>query len=75
LEEKYTKFEKARMISARSLQIAMGSPIFVDPKGEIDPIEIATMEYEQGTIPITVRRKTVERIPIKEKKVEEMERS
>ena len=58
------------MIGARSLQIAMGSPIFVDAKGEIDPIEIATMEYEQGTIPITVKRKTVKRIPIKEKEVE-----
>ncbi len=44
------------MISARSLQIAMGSPIFVDAKGEIDPIEIAMMEYEQGTIPITIKR-------------------
>ena len=56
------------MISARSLQIAMGSPIFVDAKGEIDPIEIAMMEYEQGTIPITVKRQRRRKIKLEEEK-------
>jgi|GEM_PF-71914 len=68
LEEKYTKFEKARMIGARSLQIAMGSPIFVDADGVVDPIEIATMEYERGTIPITVKRRRGKKIKLEGEK-------
>lgn len=53
----YTRFEKARIIGARALQITMGAPILVKlPKGEIDPIRIASMEYEKDIIPITVLR-------------------
>ncbi len=54
---KYTRFERARIIGARALQIAMGSPILMEvPKGLVDPIEIATLEFERGVIPITVKR-------------------
>jgi len=54
---KYTRFERARMIGARALQIAMGAPILIDlPKGIVDPIEIATLEFERGVIPLTVKR-------------------
>lgn len=54
---KYTRFERARIIGARALQIAMGAPILIDlPKGIVDPIEIATIEFERGVIPITVKR-------------------
>jgi DNA-directed RNA polymerase subunit K len=53
----YTRFEKARIIGARALQVTMGAPILVKiPKGLIDPIKIATMEFEKGVIPITVLR-------------------
>jgi len=54
LELEYTKFERARILSARALQIANGARIFIDPKGETDPILIAKMEYEAGQIPIKV---------------------
>ncbi len=54
---KYTRFERARIIGARALQIAMGAPILIDiPRGIVDPIEIATSEFERGVIPITVKR-------------------
>lgn len=54
---KYTRFEKARIIGARALQISMGAPILFDVlKGVIDPLIIAEQEYEKGIIPITVRR-------------------
>jgi len=54
---KYTRFERARIIGARALQIAMGAPVLVDvPKGMVDPIEIARMEFEGGVLPITVKR-------------------
>lgn len=53
----YTRFEKARIIGARALQLTMGAPLLIDlPKHVIDPIIMATKEYEEGIIPITVRR-------------------
>ena len=53
----YTRFEKARIIGARALQVTMGAPVLVKlPKDLIDPIKIATLEYEKGVIPITVLR-------------------
>ena len=54
--ERYTKYEKARIIGARALQIAMGAPILINTK-KTDPIEIAIEEFERGVIPITVRRR------------------
>ena len=54
---KYTRFERARIIGARALQIAMGAPILIDlSKGIVDPIEIAKMEFERNVLPITVKR-------------------
>jgi DNA-directed RNA polymerase subunit K len=54
---KYTRFEKARIIGARALQISMGAPVLLKvPDTLIDPIDIAAMEYEKGMLPITVKR-------------------
>jgi len=61
-KEKYTKYEKARIIGARALQISMGAPFLIKmTKEEIEeikfnPIEIAKMEFNEGIIPITVKR-------------------
>jgi DNA-directed RNA polymerase subunit K len=61
-EMRYTKYEKARMLGSRALQIAMGAPFLIkldDNKlKEIhyNPIEIAKLEFEEGVIPMTVRR-------------------
>jgi DNA-directed RNA polymerase subunit K len=57
---RYTRFERARIIGARALQISMGSPVLIELKDEsiIDPIEIAIREYEVGAIPMTVKRET-----------------
>ena len=58
----YTKYEKARMIGSRSLQISMGAPFLVKldesdlNRIRYNPIEIAKMEYDRGVIPLTVRR-------------------
>lgn len=55
----YTRFERARIIGARALQIAMGAPVLIEaPAGSVDPIDIATMEFEKGALPITVARGT-----------------
>ena len=54
---KYTRFERARIIGARALQISMGAPMLVDPGNDIiDPLTISLCEYNEGVIPITVRR-------------------
>ena len=53
---KYTKYEKARIIGARALQVAMGAPLLIKTK-EINPIKIAEEEFEKDVLPITVRRK------------------
>ncbi|HUV25319.1 MAG TPA: DNA-directed RNA polymerase subunit K [Methanomassiliicoccales archaeon] len=53
----YTRFEKARIIGARALQISLGAPVIIDiPEDMIDPIMIAMLEYDKGLIPITVNR-------------------
>jgi DNA-directed RNA polymerase subunit K len=53
---KYTRFEKARVIGARALQIAMGAPVLIDVPEGITPLEAAMLEFEKGVIPITVVR-------------------
>ncbi|HIH87303.1 MAG TPA: DNA-directed RNA polymerase subunit K [Methanosarcinales archaeon] len=54
-EDKLTRYERARIIGARALQISMGAPVLLeDDSGE--PIDIALRELEMGTIPITVKR-------------------
>ena len=59
---KYTKYERARIIGARALQIATGAPLILKfGKGDLEkinfnPIRIAQMEYEKGILPITIRR-------------------
>ena len=54
----YTRFEKARIIGARALQISMGAPstLVKIPKEKIDPVEIAMLEFIEEAIPITVKR-------------------
>ena len=52
----YTRFEKARIIGARALQIAMGAPVLIETD-KIDPLDIAKEEFEKGVIPITVKRR------------------
>jgi len=56
-EAEYTRFERARILGARALQLSLGAPILVDvPDDLIDPVAIAEKEFAEGAIPITVRR-------------------
>lgn len=61
-EGKYTKFEKARLLGSRALQISMGAPFLVkvSPKKLEDirynPVEIAKLEFEEGVIPVVIKR-------------------
>ena len=51
-----TKFERARVLGTRALQISMNAPVMVELEGETDPLQIALKELRQRKIPITVRR-------------------
>jgi DNA-directed RNA polymerase I, II, and III subunit RPABC2 len=54
---KLTRFEKARIIGARALQISMGAPVLVDlPEKVSDPIDISLMELNENALPMTIRR-------------------
>ncbi len=54
---KYTRFEKARIIGARALQISYGAPVLIEyPETMVDPIDVALLEYDEDLIPITVVR-------------------
>ncbi|MGD0029441.1 MAG: DNA-directed RNA polymerase subunit K [Candidatus Bathyarchaeia archaeon] len=67
---KMTRFEKARIVGARALQISMGAPILVDiSEGITSPIDIAMKELAMNILPITIRRTlpdgTYQDIPLK----------
>ena len=52
-----TRFEKARIMGARALQLSLGAPPFIQiPKTARISLDIAMEELEQRVIPITIRR-------------------
>ena len=67
---KLTRFERARVVGARALQVSMGAPVLLDIKNPtLSPIDIALMELEEGVLPISIRRAlpdgTSQNIPLK----------
>lgn len=61
-EMQYTKYEKARILGSRALQITMGAPFLIKLSEKelreinFNPLSIAKMEFDKGIIPITVKR-------------------
>ncbi len=51
-----TRFERARLIGARALQLAFGAPPLVDTKKTLEPYLIAKNEFEEKVIPLSVIR-------------------
>ena len=58
----FTKYERARIIGARALQISMGAPFMIKltendlVKLKYNTVDIAKIEFNKGLIPITVKR-------------------
>jgi DNA-directed RNA polymerases I, II, and III subunit RPABC2 len=50
------RYERARILGTRALQISMNAPVMVDLEGETDPLKIAIKELKAKKIPINVRR-------------------
>jgi len=65
---KYTKYEVARIIGARALQIAMGAPLLIKltqqdfERMNYSTTEIAKMEFERGILPISIKRPLPEKV-------------
>ena len=62
IKMEHTKYEHARIVGARALQLSQGAPFMIKLSDEdlqkigYNPVEIAKMEYAQGLIPIEVKR-------------------
>jgi len=55
--QKLTRFERARIVGARALQISMGAPALVKPpRSGASHIDIAIAELDSGILPMTIRR-------------------
>ena len=52
-----TRFEKARIMGARALQLSLGAPVFIEiPENATTSLEIAMEELKQRVIPIIIKR-------------------
>merc|ERR1712203_899929 len=51
-----TKYERARVLGTRALQIAMCAPVMVELEAESDPLQIAAKELREQKIPLIIRR-------------------
>ncbi len=72
--EDFTKYETARILGARALQIAMNAPLLIKLSKEdlekirYDPIRIAEVELRSNILPISIKR------PFPEKRESELRR-
>ncbi len=85
-EQKFSKYEKARILGARALQIAMNAPLLIKISQEdlekinFDALKIAEIELESNILPISIKKpfpkKREEELKrIKEKKISEEKRT
>ena len=54
-QTQYNRYEKARILGARALQVSYGAPVLVDTD-QSEPILVAAEEYDAGVLPFTVKR-------------------
>jgi DNA-directed RNA polymerase subunit K len=54
-QQDHNRYEKARIIGARALQVSYGAPVLVDSE-QTEPILVAAEEYDAGALPFTVIR-------------------
>lgn len=79
MQEQFTKYEIARILGARALQLAMDAPMLLkmdkDKLEEInyDVLKIAELEFEGGVLPITVKRPFPKKAEEKVRKIKEEE--
>ncbi len=80
IEERYSKYEIARILGARALQLSMNAPLLLKidketlEKIKYDPLKIAEMELRAGILPITVKRPLPQKMYIEEDQEEEIKK-
>lgn len=52
---KLTRFEKARILGARAIQLSMGAKPLVKIEDSLDPIDIAALELKENVLPLDVK--------------------
>ena len=74
-KRQFTKYETARILGARALQIAMNAPLLIKinqedlEKIKFDALKIAEVEFNSNILPISVKK------PFPEKKQEKLKRA
>ena len=74
MKQEFTKYERARILGARALQIAMNAPLLIKIKIEdlekinYNALKIAEIELDSGALPISIKR------PLPQKKEEKLKR-
>jgi len=53
--QQFTRYERARILGARALQVSYGAPVLIDTD-QTEPILVAAQEYDAGVLPFTVDR-------------------
>jgi DNA-directed RNA polymerase subunit K len=53
--QRFNRYEKARVVGARALQVSYGAPVLVETD-QTEPILVAAEEYDAGVLPFTVNR-------------------
>ncbi|MBU2612328.1 MAG: DNA-directed RNA polymerase subunit K [Nanoarchaeota archaeon] len=87
--QNFTKYERARILGARALQIAMNAPLLIKIEKEdlekisFDALKIAEIELNSGVLPISIHKpmpkkkesqlKRIKLVPMSDKKKEEKE--
>jgi len=87
VKQEFSKYERARIIGARGLQISMDAPILVDMTEEelngvnYDPLRIAEKELDAEVLPISVNKpmpkrneKALEKIKVEASSVSDAEK-
>ena len=86
-KQEFSKYERARIIGARGLQISMDAPLLMEMETDdldeinFDPLRIAEKELESGVLPISVNKpmpvrseESIEKIKVEESKVTDAEK-
>ena len=90
MQNEFSKYETARILGARALQIAMNAPLLIKilpedlEKINFDALKIAEIELESGVLPISINKpfpgkneeklKRIKEIKLSEKDIEESEK-
>ncbi|RMD45715.1 DNA-directed RNA polymerase subunit K [Candidatus Pacearchaeota archaeon] len=85
--EEFSKYERARIIGARGLQISMDAPLLLEFSEEdlmevnYDPLKIAEIELDKGVLPISVKKplplkkeEDIEKLKVEETKISDAEK-